>query len=160
MAAAFMLLGGCKTTRQQDLRDLSRSVGEQLKGEQGRALALAPADPVRGPRLSQLDTMRYTWSAANIALSSAPRFFDGPERELAFDVLEEVYGAIEWNLPKGPGDPGARLLPAGFVGNRLDLSVPSPLSPVVPFTGPGAGASIGAPDGAGGGWITPRGIAQ
>lgn len=120
------LLGGCALTRHDQLARKSDRVEGNLKKEQRRVLAMAPAEPERSPRLDHLQSLRYTLSAANIALASVKYAVPEAERGLAYDVLEEAYDTIDWNIPLGPND-AKRSLPARFSGGalRLDDSAPA-----------------------------------
>lgn len=119
IAAACLVLGGCKLTRHDELKTESRRVAERLRAEQ--SVALSAGASTRAQKLEHLTSLRYTLSAANVALASVPRVVPEDDRPLAYDVLEEVYSTIDWNIPLMPGDE-LRVLPSQFAGGRLDLS--------------------------------------
>jgi len=132
---AGLLLGGCKLTRYDELKAESRRVAERLRAEQSVALVTPPT--VRAQKLEHLTSLRYTLSAANVALASVPRYVPEEDRPLAFDVMEEVYATIDWNIPLMPGDE-MRALPGAFSSGRLNLDAargPAPGS-APPYTAP------------------------
>lgn len=117
---AAMLLGGCAASRYDQLRARSREVGQLLATEQRAALSETAGAP-RQQRLDHLTGLHYTQSAADIALGSVRHVVPDEQHDLAYDVLDEVYDTIEWNIPLTPGE-ALRPLPAAFSGNALDLS--------------------------------------
>ena len=122
---------GCTLTRQQQLEARSETVNGKLMAERTRALALPASDAERPARIDHLTTLKLTLSAANVALGSVPRVVPEEQRPLAYDILQEVYGTIDWNIPLGPGDT-KKPLPAGWAGNALQLAPleqPRPLTP-------------------------------
>lgn len=121
LAIAMLIGSGCAASRQRELERLSRRVESRLKSEQSQALASQLTDAERRQRLEHLTSLRYTLSAADIGLASVPRLVSEPQRPVAYDVLEEVYSTIEWNIPLGPGD-ALRGLPRGFSGGAFDFS--------------------------------------
>ncbi len=118
-----LMLGGCSVSRYDQLRARSGEVGAELKTEQARALSLAD-DASRQQRLDHLTSLHYTHSAADVALGTVRRVIPADQRDLAYDVLDEVYDTIEWNIPLGPGE-AKRPMPAGFAGNALRLNAQS-----------------------------------
>lgn len=113
-------LGGCALTRYDELKQQSRSVEARLKKEQSRVLTLKDSQADRAARLDHLTQLRWTLSAANIGLASVPRLITEDKREIAYDVLEETYDTIDWNIPLAPTDV-KRELPAQFNGGVLKL---------------------------------------
>lgn len=113
------MLVGCAQSREQQLRAKSERVASQLQGEQRRVLSLA-GDPSRQARLDHLTQLRATLSAANIGLGTVPYLLEEPERPMAYNVLEEVYETIAWNIPLGPGEP-KKPLPDAFRDGTLRL---------------------------------------
>lgn len=121
LACAVVVLPGCAVSRHQEVKALSRRVEGRLKQEQAVALAGSPATPqLRQQKLEHLSGLRLTLSAANVALGTVPRMVPEPQRPVAYDVLEEVYATIDWNIPLLPGE-GLRGMPAGFDGGVLNL---------------------------------------
>ncbi|MBL8745614.1 MAG: hypothetical protein JNK58_04565 [Phycisphaerae bacterium] len=118
--ALALALGGCAFTRHDQLRQQSTRVETRLKKEQSRVLSLAREDAERAARLDHLTELRWTLSAANIGLAAVPRLVPIDKRDLAYDVLEETYDTIDWNIPLGPAD-HARPLPARFNAGTLNL---------------------------------------
>jgi hypothetical protein len=114
-------LGGCATNRRDMLRDKADDVGSRLKAEQQRVVAMDQMDPTRAARLDHLTQLRASLSAANVALGAVPRFFKDTEQQTAFDVLEEVYDTIDWNIPLGPGEQ-PRKVPSQFSTGVLKLN--------------------------------------
>lgn len=118
--ALAITLVGCSQSREAQLRAKSERVAAQLQGEQRRVLSLA-GDPSRQSRLDHLTQLRATLSAANIGLGTVPYVLEEPERPMAYDVLDEVYETIAWNIPLGPGEP-KKPLPEAFRGGSLQLA--------------------------------------
>ncbi|MBY0111753.1 MAG: hypothetical protein K2Y21_02940 [Phycisphaerales bacterium] len=104
-----LLLTGC-ASRYDQLRSKSARVESSLLSERTKVVATETAD--RQARLSHLSELRATLSAANVGLG-ATRFIPKEQRDVAFDILDEVYGTIEWNIPLGPTDQ-KRPLPSTF----------------------------------------------
>ncbi|MEZ6317546.1 MAG: hypothetical protein R3B49_02150 [Phycisphaerales bacterium] len=123
---AGLTLGGCTMSRYDELKAESRRVAERLRAEQ--SVALVAPSTVRDQKLDHLTSLRYTLSAANVALASVPRFVPEEDRPVAYDVMEEVYATIDWNIPLMPTD-DLRSLPAGFSSGRLDLDAAKSPSP-------------------------------
>lgn len=114
-------LSACASSREMMLRRKADRVETQLKGEQKRVLSLPSEDGSRPARLSHLDELRTTLSAANVALGTVSDYVPKPYRGTAYDVLDEVYGTIEWNIPLGPTDM-RKPLPRQFQGGVLKLN--------------------------------------
>lgn len=121
LALSLINAGGCAFTRQQQLEARAETINGKLVAERSRVLALPAADAERPVRIDHLTNLKLTLSAANIALGSVPRVVPEDQRPLAYDILQEVYGTIDWNIPLGPGD-AKKPLPAGWVGNSLQLA--------------------------------------
>jgi hypothetical protein len=122
MIAAASMLAGCSKSRLEMVRDKADSVESSLKSEQKRVLKLGPQDTTRRARLEHLNEMQYSLRAANIGLAAIPwmPFNSEQDRDLALDVMDEVYDTIDWNIPLGPDDP-KRPYPAQWSGNTLKL---------------------------------------
>lgn len=114
-------LPGCAVSRKQELKRLSNRVDRQLRSEQHQVLARPLNDPERSARLDALTTLKTTHSLADLGLASAPRLLEGEQLAVAYDVLEEVYGVIEWNIPLMPGQ-GTKPLPSVFGDTGLNFS--------------------------------------
>lgn len=122
---------GCALTRRQQLEARSESINGRLMSERTRVLALPASDAERPARIDHLTNLKLTLSAANVALGSVPHVVPEEQRPLAYDILQEVYGTIDWNIPLGPAET-KKPLPAGWAGNALQLapqSQPRPLTP-------------------------------
>jgi len=132
MLAASIVISGCAVTRAGSLRRKSEGVEKELRAEQKRVLALAPEDPEREARLERLTELRATLSAANIGLGAVPHFVAEDKRDMAYDVLEEVYDTIDWNIPLGPMD-SPRPLPPRFQSGSLNLDEPLWRAPKAAF---------------------------
>ncbi len=117
LGALLLISTGCATSRLDQLRSKSDRVETSLKIEQTKVLSLN--EPVRQQRLTHLSTLRGTLSAANVGLG-ASRYLPDEDRELAYDVLDEVYGTIDWNIPLGSGQP-LKPLPSQFSNGVLKL---------------------------------------
>ncbi len=128
MAVLTAVLTGCAASREELLERKAEKVEGSLLKEQRRVLSLPATDPDRSLRLDRLSELRITLSAANVGRGAVPYVIEKDKRELAWDVLDEVYATIEWNIPLGPAD-RARPLPSGFTGGRLNLDVSQPLQP-------------------------------
>jgi hypothetical protein len=102
-------LTGC-ASRYDQLRAKSDRVESALVAERDRQSASDATD--RDARLSHLSKLRATLSAANVGLNTT-RYIPKEQREVAYDILDEVYGTIEWNIPLGPSD-NKKPLPSNF----------------------------------------------
>jgi hypothetical protein len=49
-----------------------------------------------------------------------PHTVPADKRDIAYDVLDEAYDTIQWNIPLGPRDQ-KRVLPRGFENGTLKL---------------------------------------
>jgi len=120
LVAAAAALGGCSVTRYGELRNKASDVESELKSEQRRVVAMAPGEGEKDARLDHLTGLRAMLSATNIGLSATRYAIPEEKRDLAYDVLEEAYGTIEWNIPLGPSEP-KRAMPARFKNGALKL---------------------------------------
>jgi hypothetical protein len=119
-ATAFLAIGGgCQTSRLDQLRSKADKVDSSLKKERNRVLASSQAD--RDARLSRLSGLYTTKSMTDIALAAVPFVVEEPQRDMAYDVLEEAYDTIDWNIPLGPNDP-QRPMPTQLQGSTLRLN--------------------------------------
>jgi hypothetical protein len=118
--ALLPLLGGCALSRYDQLQRKSDKVESALKSEQRRVLDLS-ADFNRQVRLDHLSDLRLSLSATDIGLSTVKYAVPAEEQNLAYDVIEQVYDTIDWNIPLGP-DQAKRPMPAQFTNGRLNLS--------------------------------------
>lgn len=126
--AAAALLCGCATSRQAQLERRADRLENDLKGEQSKALSLAPPDQAR---LDYLTSLRTQLSLANVARGAVPHTIPEDQQPIAWDILDEVYGTLEWNVPLSPSQ--ARPLPAAFAGGKLNLN----LAPKPGYSTPG-----------------------
>jgi hypothetical protein len=119
---AICSMGGCSKSKLDMVRDKADTVESNLKGEQKRVLKLRPDVADRRARLDHLNEMQFSLRAANIGLAAIPwmPFEAEKDRELALDVMDEVYDTIDWNIPLGPDDP-KRAFPTQWTGNALKL---------------------------------------
>ncbi len=120
LATTIVASTGCAMSREQQLARKADKVESALKTEQRRVLTLPSLDPQRDARLDHLTTLRTTLSAANIARGSITHFLPPEQRPTAYDVLDEAYETIEWNIPLGPGE-RLRPMPAGFANGTLNI---------------------------------------
>jgi hypothetical protein len=110
-------------TRADQLRAKAGRVGDELTSEKRRVLE-SPPGAERDQRLDRLTGLRTALSATNISLGAVPRLVAPENRDIAYDLIEEAYETIRWNIPLGPNEPQrpmpARLLPAqpGLEGVR------------------------------------------
>lgn len=114
-------LAACSTGRLAKLERKADRIEASLRAEQKRVLSMGPGEPGRAARMDYLSQLRGTLSAANVALGTVPYVIEEPQRPIAYDVIEEVYSTIEWNIPLGPNDPAKKQLPSQFSGNALRL---------------------------------------
>lgn len=117
-------MGGCAMTRAQKLERQADRVEASLKKERDRVLMLPDDDGSRVPRMEHLSGLRTTLSAANVARGLVPHLVEAREQDVAYDILEEVYSTIDWNIPLDPRTQASRPLPAGFSGGVLNLDEP------------------------------------
>lgn len=115
-----LLLTAC-ASRYDQLKSESNSVEHALIKEQSLILAQPPGTPDRQARLDYLSQLHTTLTAANVGLSTIKYVVPTDKQPLAYDVLEEVYGTIKWNIPLGPSD-AKKSLPALFKNNTLNIN--------------------------------------
>ncbi len=124
---ALLFSGGCALSRADKLERKADKIESRLVQERDEALSVRAADAgAYSTKMNHLTTLRSTLSIANGALAAVPYVFKGPEENLAYDVLDEVYGTIDWNIPLLPNDPGIKVLPKEFSGGRINLSPDRP----------------------------------
>lgn len=121
LLAALLPLASCAMSREQELRKKSDAVEAQLLGEQQRIVELPAAEPNRAPRLAHLTKLRTLLSATDIAFSTAKHSLPDDRRAIAYDVIEQAYDTIQWNIPLGPADP-QREMPAAMRDGVLNLN--------------------------------------
>jgi hypothetical protein len=119
VAIACLVLVGCATGRLAKLERKADRVESALLREQRKVVASAETN--RQARLDHLTQLRATLSAANVGRGIVPHAIPPEQRDVAYDVLDEVYDTIEWNIPLGPGDAQMRALPSQFQGGVLRL---------------------------------------
>lgn len=120
--AAATLLCGCAMSRQAQLERRADRLEDDLKSAQAKALATTPPDRTK---LDHLTSIRSQLSLANVARGAVPYTVPEDQQPIAWDILDEVYGTPEWNLPLPASQ--ARPLPAGFAGGKLNLqAAPDP----------------------------------
>lgn len=117
LAAGALMLGGCAVTREGKLRAKSDSIADELTAERQKVIDSSSTE--RPARLSHLNTLRTTLSAVNIGLGST-RYLPEADRDLAYDVLDEAYETIRWNIPLGPSDQ-LKQMPLQFQNGKLEL---------------------------------------
>jgi len=115
-----LLLAAC-ATRYDELKSESYRVETALTKEQALVLNTDKSAADRQQRLDYLSQLRTTLSAANIGLSTVKYVVPADKQPLAYDVIQEVYGTIKWNIPLGPSDP-KKQLPQLFKNNQLNIS--------------------------------------
>jgi len=121
---ASMAITGCTVSRLDRLHRKSERVQSHLQSEQAKTLALSEGDPKRAAKLNHLTDLRLQLSAVNIGLGTT-RLIPDDKREIAYDVVQEAYDTIEWNIPLAPGE-RPRPMPAQFQGGmlRFDSLIP------------------------------------
>ena len=125
-------------SREAQLRRKADTVESALVKERDRVARFDSTNAERAQRLEHLTMLRGTLSAANIGLGSVPHLLPIDQRDLAYDVLDEAYDTIAWNIPLGPGDP-KKPLPLPFQSGRLNVNelVPKPSPIGQPTSAPG-----------------------
>ncbi len=116
---ALIFATGCQTSRLDKLRSKSDKVESSLKKERNRVLTAKPQDS--NGRIAHLSSLHNTKSMADIALAAVPLVIPSDQRDVAYDVLDEAYDTIDWNIPLGPSDP-KRAMPAQLQGSLLRLN--------------------------------------
>lgn len=124
LVVAFGLTAsGCALSRADQLARQSDRVESKLLRERDRITGAAATSPEAGARLTHLSDLRTQLTVADAARKLAPRLLQEPEQvDAAYDVLEEVYSTIDWNIPLMPGDRGRKSLPSLFGPAGLDFS--------------------------------------
>ncbi|MGH7130570.1 MAG: hypothetical protein ACREJO_01300 [Phycisphaerales bacterium] len=125
---AAALLGGCAMSREAQLERKADQVESSLKTEQGKVLASSMVD--KPARLDYLTSLRNQLSLANVARGAVPYTVPEDKRPLAWDILDEVYGTLEWNIPLAPSQ--SRPMPAAFANGVLNLNTGIPAAPGTP----------------------------
>lgn len=120
VSAALAYTTGCAVSRYQQLQRKSDKVESSLKSEQKRVIAIS-GDSSRQARLDHLSDLRLSLSAADIGLSTVKYAVPVEEQDLAYDIIEQVYDTIDWNIPLGPTE-AKRAMPAQFSNGRLNLN--------------------------------------
>jgi len=116
----LLTLSAC-ASRYDELKSESYRVETALTKEQSLVLNTDKYANDRQQRLDYLSQLRTTLSAANIGLSTVRYVVPADKQPIAYDVIQEVYGTIKWNIPLGPSDP-KKQLPALFKNNQLNIS--------------------------------------
>lgn len=120
-------LGGCALSRADQLAHQSDRVESHLVKERDRVMASRTPDSHQ--RLDYLSNLRTQLSLADAARKLAPRLLQDPAQvDSAYDILEEVYSTIDWNIPLSPTDASRRAMPDLFGAGGLDFSRLSPAS--------------------------------
>lgn len=108
------LLTGCAVSREQQLARKADRIETKLVNAQTQALELPVDSTQRAKQLEHLEQLRTWLSAANISRGQIQHFTSiASIRTLAYDILEEAYDTIEWNIPLLPSDP-IRRMPSGL----------------------------------------------
>lgn len=116
-----LLFLACCASRYDQLKTESARVENSLVKEQRLVLDSDKYAADRQQRLDYLSQLRTTLSAANIGLSTIKYVVPADKQPIAYDVLDEVYGTIKWNIPLGPTEP-KKQLPALFKNNSLNIN--------------------------------------
>ncbi len=114
-------LAGCATSRYDQLLSKAGRVESDLKKEQKKVLALEASDPARASKLDHLTSLRAQLSAANVGLSTVRHALPDDKKDIGYDVLDQVYDTIDWNIPLGPNDKGLKAMPRSFSSGVLRL---------------------------------------
>lgn len=114
-------LGACALSRADQLARQSDRVEAHLVKERDRVMAGDTADAQQ--RLNHLTDLRMQLTVADAARKLAPRLLKDPAQvDSAYDILEEVYSTIDWNIPLSPTDASRRAMPNLFGPSGLDFS--------------------------------------
>jgi hypothetical protein len=119
---ASLAMTGCSLTRYDRLVAKADKVESNLKSEQRKALTLDQASPERAAKLDHLTGLRNQLSAANVGLSTVRHALPADKKDIGYDVLDQVYDTIDWNIPLAPTDPAKKPLPSAFSGGVLKLN--------------------------------------
>ncbi|MCU0688306.1 MAG: hypothetical protein MUE97_00975 [Phycisphaerales bacterium] len=135
---ATLGLGACATkpVEQHSLRSLrDRSARVERSLLQARETAVyKDSEGERSASLKHLSTLRFVLSAANISLIAVDSQLTKPEhRQVAYAVLDETLGTIEWNIPILPGS-GQRGFPSLFTPQSSGLNFDAIRSGATPLT--------------------------
>jgi hypothetical protein len=131
-------LGACATKPTEgyslgSLRQRSSSVERKLLSARDFAVDTLPADE-RGASIKHLSTLRFVLSAANISLIAVDSQLTKSEhRQVAYAVLDETLGTIEWNIPILPGK-GQRGFPSLFSPQTSGLNFDAIRAGATPMT--------------------------
>jgi hypothetical protein len=151
-----------------DLRDRARHVERQLLAQRDRAMA---DTATARARLAPLTNLRLALSVANVSLAAVETELVKPEhRSVAYSVMDEVYGTIDWNIPLAgvAGSEQLRTMPTLFAPTGLNFSAIrqgatlqslSAAGAPSSWTGAEAASSTGTPGAPSPNWMTP-GIAR
>jgi hypothetical protein len=120
IGVSFGMLGGCAVSRSDQLHRKADRVGSALEKERDRVVAMSEGSADRSGRIQHLTTLRNQLSAANVGLGTV-RLLPPETRDTAYDVLDQAYDTIKWNIPLGPADP-KRALPLQFSDGVLRLN--------------------------------------
>lgn len=115
-----VVLGGCSQSRAQKLAARASDVEDSLLEERDRVLTMSQGVE-RSARLDHLSSLNLQLRAANISRAAAPMLLEGQQVDMAYDVLDEVYGTIDWNIPLARDDVQAKALPSLFERTGLDF---------------------------------------
>lgn len=165
LGVALVTLGGCRSaererTSVESLRYRSERVERNLLHARDKSLSSGGIQS--GVQIGHLTTLRLALSAANISLAAVETELVKPEhRAVAYSVLDEAYGTIDWNIPILPGQ-GQRALPGLFAPQSGGLNFNAIRQGLTPqsFASPGVlpeqlGASPNYPVGGAGPLGTP-----
>jgi hypothetical protein len=120
-----LLASGCALSRADQLARQSDRVESKLVRERDRVAGLNTPDAAT--RLGYLTNLRTELTFADTARKLAPRLLQDPAQvDAAYDVLEEVYSTIDWNIPLSPTDASRRAMPNLFGAGGLDFSKLAP----------------------------------
>jgi DNA repair ATPase RecN len=114
-----LVLGGCAISREGQLRNKGEQVESKLSAERDKVLTLSADDPARQARLNRLNELRTELTAANLGITAA-KLVPESNRDAAYDVVEQMYDTIEWNIPIPPGQK-MRPLPKEYSGGNLQF---------------------------------------
>ena len=119
LLAATTILAGCALTREDQLRHKADRVESMLVKERDTALSAPPDSPDRRAKLEHLTDLRTELSAANLGITAA-KYLPEDKRDSAYDVIEQVYETIEWNIPLAPGE-RQKPMPKQFSGGKFEF---------------------------------------
>ena len=130
LAAVTASSGGCVVSRAEQLAHQSDRVETKLLRERDRVIAAKVTTQDATARLDHLSDLRMQLTVADAARKLAPRVLQDPVQvDSAYDIIEEVYSTIDWNIPLMPGESTWKPMPAMFGPAGLDFSkLTKPLS--------------------------------